>query len=55
VAHPEADLLDEERREDQSIRGVSERDEATTLLGSDEASGEASGSGADPVSRAGQY
>ena len=55
VAHPEADLLDEEGAEDQSVCRVPERDEAPTPLRSDEASGEAGGSGADPFGRAGQY
>jgi hypothetical protein len=55
MAHPEADLLDEEAREDQPICPMPERDETPTSIRSNEASGEACGSGADPFGRAGQY
>jgi hypothetical protein len=55
VAHPEADLLDEKAGEDQPVGAVTERDEAPTPVGSDEAGGEAGGPGADPLSRAIQY
>ena len=55
MAHPEADLLDEEPGEDQAIGPMAKRDETPTSFRSDEASGEAGGSGADLLGGAGQY